>query len=86
MEMNNIAKQMIDFNKAAIDNSFNAMAMVQEQMGKMTGTFLSQIPGLPEEGKKAIDEWMKAYQNGLDQFKKSLDENFEKVEALFKGF
>ena len=77
---------MIDFNKAAIDNGFNAMAMVQEQMEKITGTYLSQIPGLPEEGKKAINEWMKAYQNGLDQFKKSLDENFEKVEALFKGF
>ena len=86
MEMKNIAKQMINFNKAAIDNNFNAMAMVQEQMEKMTATFMSQLPGLPEEGKKAIDEWMKAYKNGHDRFKKSLDENFEKVETLFKGF
>jgi phage-related minor tail protein len=86
MEMKNIAKQMIDFNKATIDNSFKAMAMVQEQMEKLTGTYLSQLPGLPEEGKKAIDEWMKAYQNGRDQFKKSVDENYEKVENLFKGF
>lgn len=86
MEMKSIAKQMIDFNKAAIDNSFNAMAMVQEQVEKMTGTFLSQTPGLPEEGKKAVNEWMKAYKNGHDQFKKSLDENFKKVEDIFKGF
>ena len=86
MEMKNIAKQMIEFNKTAIDNSFNAMAMAQEQMEKMTASFLSQIPGLPEEGKKAIDEWMKAYQNGLDQFKQSLDEPFKKVEDLFKDF
>ena len=62
------------------------MAMVQEQMEKMTATFLSKLPGLPKEEKKAIDEWMKAYKNGRDRFKKSLDENFEKVETLFKGF
>ena len=86
MEMKNIAKQMIDFNKAAIDNSFNAMGMVQEQMEKITGTYLSQIPGLPEEGKKAINEWMTAYQNGRETFKKSVDQSFNKVEDLFKGF
>ena len=86
MEMKTIAKQMIDFNKAAMDNSFNAMAMVQEQMEKMTATSLSQIPGLPEAGKKAIDEWVKASKNGRDQFKKSLDDNAKRIEDLFKGF
>ncbi len=86
MEMKNIAKQMIDFNKAAIDNSLNAMAMVQEQIEKMTDTFMSQTPAIPEEGKKAVNDWMKAYQTGREQFKKSLDENYGKVEDLFKGF
>ena len=86
MEMNKIAKQMVDFNKAIIDNSFNALAMVQEQTEKMTAIFLNQLPGIPEEGKKAIDEWMKACKSGRDRFKKSLDMNFEKVATIFKGF
>ena len=55
-------------------------------MEKMTATFLNQLPGLPEEGRKAIDEWMEAYKSGPDRFKKSLDEKFENVETLFNGF
>ncbi len=83
MEPVKIAKQMIDFQKATFDNSFSAMGMVQDQAERMLNMSLAQATWLPEEGKKAIDEWVKAYQKGREDFKKSVDENFAKVEAFF---
>jgi polyhydroxyalkanoate synthesis regulator phasin len=83
MDNQKIAKQMIQFNKTAFDNSFNAMTMVYEQNEKMVNTFLSQATWLPEEGKKAIEDWVSAYRNGCDDFKKLVDDNYAKVEAFF---
>jgi len=54
MDPKQIAKQMIQLNKIAFDSSFSAMNMVYEQKEKMFETFLTQAPGLPEEGKKAV--------------------------------
>ncbi len=83
MEQQKIFKQMIDFQKATFDNTFNAMAMLQEQTEKMANMFLNQTQGIPEEGKKAIDEWVKAYKKGREDFKKSADDSFKKVEDFF---
>ena len=74
------AKQMIDFYKATFDNSFNAMVMLQEQTEKTMKMALDQATWLPAEGKKVIDEWVKAYKQGRDEFKKVTEENFKKVE------
>ena len=35
MEPKQIAKQLVDFNKKAFDNSFDAMAVIQDQTEKM---------------------------------------------------
>lgn len=83
MEQNQIFKQMVDFNKATFDNSFKAMVMVQEQTEKTVGTILNQATWIPEEGKKAIDESTKACKKGAEDFKKTVDENFKKVEDFF---
>ena len=40
---------------------------------------------LPEGGKKAINEWMKFYKEGCDDFKKTVDQNYKHVEDLFSG-
>lgn len=85
MEPVKIAKQMIEFQKATFDNSFSAMGMVQEQAERMLNMSLEQATWLPEEGKKVIDEWIKAYKKGREDFKKTVDENFAKVEAFFAG-
>ena len=74
------AKQMIDFYKSTFDNSFNAMVMLQEQTEKNMKMALDQATWLPAEGKKVIDEWVKAYKQGRDEFKRVTEENFKKVE------
>lgn len=85
MDQKQIAAQMIQFNKTAFDNSFKAIAMVYEQNEKMLDTFLAQATWLPEDGKKAIQDWMKSYKTGCDNFKKMVDENYSKVESYFEG-
>jgi hypothetical protein len=80
-----IAKQMIQFNKTAFDNTFNAMTAMQEQTEKMIATYLEQAPWIPAEGKKAIKNWIKAYQQGREDFR-SITENsyIEMVETFAK--
>jgi hypothetical protein len=86
MDSAKIAKQMIDFQKTTFDNTFNAMVMLQEQTESMAGALLEQATWMPAEGKKAIDDWVKAYKKGREDFKKTVDENFKKVEDFFAGF
>lgn len=83
MEPKQIVKQMIDFNKTAFDNSFDAMAVLQDQSEKMVNTILEQNTFIPEEGKKAVSDWIKSYKKGRDEFKAAADESFKKVEAFF---
>ena len=83
MDPKKMAKQMIDFYKASFDNSFSAMLMLQEQMQRMGSMFIEQSTAMPEEGKKALNEWIKAYKKGCEEFKKAADENYKRVESFF---
>lgn len=85
MDQKQVLKQMIDFNKAAFDNTFNAIVMLQDQAESSSNTLLAQATWLPKEGKKAIDEWVKTCKTGREAFKKSVDESFKKVEDFFKA-
>ena len=86
MDSAKIAKQMIEFQKTTFDNTFGAMVMMQEQTERMANTLLAQATWLPEEGKKAINDWVKAYKEGRENLKKTVDENFKKVEDFFASF
>ena len=84
MQPKQMLKQMIDFNKAAFDNAFNNMAMLQGQMDSIFNTFVDQSSGLTEEGKKAAKEWAAIYKKGFEDFKRSVDDNFKKVDSFFQ--
>jgi hypothetical protein len=83
MDQKKMAKQMIDFYKTTFDNTYAALSMMQEQTERMTNMFMEQATGLPPEGKKALQEWMKAYKKGCEEFKKNVDDNFKKAESTF---
>jgi hypothetical protein len=83
MDQKFIAKQMIQFNKTAMDNSFKAMTMVYEQNEKIAGVFLEQATWLPEEGKKAIKDWMTTYKSGCENFKSLVEDSYAKVDSFF---
>ncbi len=85
MDQKQLFKQVIDFQKTTFDNSFKAMSTLQEQGEKMIDMFLEQSPWLPEEGRKSVTEWLKAYKKGREEFKVIVEKNFDKVQAYFEG-
>ena len=84
-DANQMLKQMLEFNKAAFDNGFNAMSTIQEQNEKMFNTFLGQATWIPDEGRKLIQEWINAYKKGCEDFKKAADGNYAKVVEFFSS-
>jgi len=82
MEKQQAFKQMMEFNQAALDNTFNAMAMLQEQAERMIHLSLEQATMLPKEGKKVYTEWLKACTKGSETFKKAVDDGFQKMEGF----
>ena len=83
METEKFAKQMIDFQKTAFDNTFTAVTMLQDQAERMVNTVIDQATWLPEESRRVIDEMVGAYKKGRTDFKGAMDENFEKMTDLF---
>lgn len=79
----NMLQQMIDLNKLAVDNSFKVMTAFQEQAEKMVLTYLEQSPGVPDAWKKAFKEWTDVYKKCCEDCRRSIDESFGKLEALY---
>lgn len=83
MDPKDIVKQMITFNKSIFDNAFNAVTVILEQREKMIGMFFEHTPWFPDEGKKIVNEWVKAYKKGRTDFKTAIDENFKKIDDYY---
>jgi hypothetical protein len=83
MDQKQIAKQMMEFNKTAFDNTFNAMTVLQDQSEKLVSRFLEKAPWFPEDGKKAVNDWVGAYKKGREDFKITVDESYKKVTDYF---
>ncbi|CAB5134491.1 hypothetical protein D3OALGA1CA_3455 [Olavius algarvensis associated proteobacterium Delta 3] len=85
MDQKQLLKQMVDFNKMAFENTFNGMVMLQEQAERTAGALMDQATWLPEDGRKAIKDWVNAYKKGREDYKKMIDDSFKKVEEYFAG-
>ena len=83
MEQKELLKQMIEFNKTTFDNAFNTIVMMQNQTEQMVNSFMNQSSWLPEEGGKALNEWVNAYKKARDNFKKAIDESYKRVQDYF---
>lgn len=83
MDQKQIAKQMMDFNKTTFDNAFNAMIALQDQTEKLVNNFLEKAQWVPGNGKEAINEWVKTYKKGREDFKTYTDEAYSKVIDYF---
>lgn len=80
MDQKDIFRQMVEFNKGAFNNAYNAMVMVQDQTETLANTMLNQATWMPEEGRKAVREWVDVFKKGRETYKKTVDEAFKKVQ------
>jgi polyhydroxyalkanoate synthesis regulator phasin len=83
MDPNQLIKQMIAFNQAVSDNNFRAFTAAHEQTERMVKQIFEKSPLFPEEGKKAVADWMRAYKKYCDDFKSRVDHNFREAENYF---
>lgn len=83
MDTTQIAKQMITFQKTVLDNSFNALSVVQDQTETMISNFMTQIPWATEDAKKQMNETFAYTKKAREDFKKALDEGYGQFEKLF---
>jgi hypothetical protein len=79
MDLQNNTKQLMEFNKKLFDNTFEAIKSLHDQTEKNIDGFLEKAAWIPEEGKKAINEWVKACKKGREEFKTAADENYKKT-------
>ncbi len=82
MDQKQMIKQMVEFNKTSFNNAFDAMVMIQNQAGQMSEFMLEQASWVPKDGKKAVSEWVSAVKKGREDFKKTVDDNFKKLEDM----
>lgn len=85
MDQKKVFQQIIQFQKATFDNSFAGLTRLQEQGETMVDTFLARSSWLPEEGRKAVADWMTAYGKARADFKETVDANFDKIMDFFEN-
>ena len=78
----NALKQMIQFNKTAFDNTFNALEMARQQNEELILEFLDKSPQTPAEGKKAIKDWLSACKKSTKELKSQMDKAYDQVEEF----
>ncbi len=84
MDQASVLKQMIQFNKSAFDNTFNALEMAREQNARMIGAFLEQAAWMPEESKKTIRQWLDSYKKGCEDLRSMMNESYQRVEQTME--
>ena len=77
-----LAKQVFDFQKAAFNNTFDAMALLQSQAERIAAS-LEHSLGMPKEGQKFIDDWLKTFNQSRDQYKKMITQGLDTMETFF---
>ncbi len=53
-------------------------------MEKVINMMIEQSTGMTEEAKKATKDWATIYKKGFEDYKRIVNENFERVESFFK--
>lgn len=83
MDQKQIVRQMMEYNKTILDNNFRSMAFLQEQTEHFIFRFLERAQWIPDDGKKAMNEWVNTYKKGIEDFKSYADDNYKKAMDYF---
>lgn len=77
-----IAKQIIELNKAAFDNTFDAITIFQYHSEKMMMVLGERASFFPHESTRVITEWMETCRKGKEDFQKTVKDSFNTVESF----
>jgi hypothetical protein len=74
-----MVKQTIDLQRASSDGMINSLIMMWEQ----TGTLLEGAALLPEEGRKALRQWVDMNKKACENLKSAIGSSYSSLEKLF---
>lgn len=79
---NEIARQVLDFQKGAFASWYDAMSIFQDQAATAVDTLLNQTGWFPDEGRQVISSWTSACKNERDRYKIYLEESISGLEKF----
>jgi hypothetical protein len=89
MDTKTLVSQMIDVQKSSFDNGYETIITLQDQAEKIVNAFLDQATWIPSESRGAMSEWTNMYKKGRDDFRKLVDDGYNKVggyvSSIFSG-
>lgn len=77
-------KQIIEFQKAAFDSTFDAVVAIQDQQEQFFSDLLERSNNVPEEGKELVSEWIETFRRSREDFKTAADKSYELIEHFLE--
>ncbi|MDM7987862.1 MAG: hypothetical protein QUS13_11040 [Smithella sp.] len=85
MENKKLAKQMIDFHKTSLQNSFSTMEMFRNQAEKFLQIIIDHTPGISAEGKQVLEQWSNTYKKTVNELQKTMNNGYDKLEVFLEN-
>lgn len=82
METAKFTKRMLNFQKAAFENSYVGLTAFSDYSENMLDGFLRQFPWVSDENRKPIYESIDMMKKACEDYKKMVDQGFEKLEEM----
>lgn len=82
MEQTNIGGQLSGIYKATFENGISTLNAIQDYTEKVVNLSLEQSPWIPEESRKLILSWVKAYKKGFDDFRVAATEQYKHLDSV----
>lgn len=77
--------QLVDFQKTAFDNTYEALLKMQEQSEKVVDVLSSGQFKQPTDNQKYIDTWRNAFKKQQADFKLAVDTGFDKFKSFYEN-
>lgn len=82
METVKMTKQMIGFQKAVFDNTFNGIAFMQDYSQNMMDGYMRQFPWVNEKNQKPLNDTIELMKKARTDYKKAVDQGFDQLQEL----
>jgi len=84
IDQNQVFKQLMDFQKTALQSSFNTLEIFQNRSDKILRMFWEQASWASDRLNSAVSEWTTTYQEGSENFTKNIQDNITKMGNFVK--
>jgi polyhydroxyalkanoate synthesis regulator phasin len=83
MQAREMTQQVIELQKHMVDNWDEALALVENQAEASVNWMIDTATWMPEEGRKAVAQWMTIAKEERGRLKAQLDQGLSTVEQIF---